>query len=190
LYPILESNDYRLESRLKNEHRTEGGAVDVVIHSKRRSALKLRKVAEDDLMKVYNWSNDPSVRSQSYNSAEITLDEHKTWFAKLLENENAFMFIGLKDQVDVGMVRIREEDEETVIGVLVDKNHRGQGFAAELVKLGCKEWRKINSSEVTAYIKKDNKASVAAFEKAGFRLSREEVHKGSPSYIYILNSDR
>jgi RimJ/RimL family protein N-acetyltransferase len=72
-----------------------------------------------------------------------------------------------------------------VISVVVDSEKRGRGYGTELIKNGTDRY--IQTTEVPrvdAYIKKDNEASVRAFEKAGYQFRKETTVKGDPSYCF------
>ena len=135
--------------------------------------LSLRKSTIKDLYKYYVWINDSEVREQSYNSNFIDLESHKTWFESALKNDAYFMCIFQNEfGEDVGQVRIQKQidkDKEALIGISIDSNHRGKGYAKEALILATEFYLKSNPGFlINAYIKEANLSSKLAFEKAGF----------------------
>jgi RimJ/RimL family protein N-acetyltransferase len=188
LYPILEKSGFMLELRLPGEHDVNGKKVDALIHQKTKGDLSLRKVrGESDMMIIFKWANDPLVRAQSYYPETISLEKHEKWFRDIMENERALLFIGRRNDHDVGFVRVNDSDDGAVIGVLVDENHRGRGYASELIKMASRRWMRWYGTPIRAFIKVENRASVAAFVKAGYVKEDELDVKGAASYLYVLN---
>ena len=54
----------------------------------------LRAMVEDDLEQVLAWRNHPEVRRWMYTTHEISLEEHRAWFASLMADplRHAFVF--------------------------------------------------------------------------------------------------
>jgi UDP-4-amino-4,6-dideoxy-N-acetyl-beta-L-altrosamine N-acetyltransferase len=48
--------------------------------------FSLRPVSEGDVELLYAWRNRPEVREFMYSSSEITIADHKGWFASMLED--------------------------------------------------------------------------------------------------------
>ena len=84
LYPVLEKNNFKLKKHLVNEVLVDEKKIDVFIHECINPSLLLevRVVKENDVDLIFNWSNDPLVRSQSFLSDPINFKEHEKWFKK------------------------------------------------------------------------------------------------------------
>jgi len=135
--------------------------------------LRLRKATIEDVEKYFNWVNDPVVREQSYNSRIIDLESHKKWFASALKDDTFFMCICQNELgEDIGQVRIQKQEEknkEALISISIDSNHRGKGYAKEILMLSTDSFLKFNQGFlINAYIKEGNLSSKLAFENAGF----------------------
>ena len=150
--------------------------------------LSLRKPNIADLELYFSWANDPEVRKQSYNSSYIDLESHTLWFTSALKNESYFMRI-CQNSIgeNIGQVRIHmQKDKQAFIGFSVDLNHRGKGYAKEILKLATDSFFKFNQGFfINAYIKEANLSSKLAFEKAGFHFIDMIEYEKFKSYHFI-----
>ncbi len=148
--------------------------------------ISFRKAKEEDLLDVYNWSNDLLVRKNSFNSDLIKLEDHKKWYLNKIKNKKSLFLIILINGKKGGVVRFEVKKDETTIGVLIAKNYRGQKLASKLLKESSKLYFNKFDKEIYAYIKKENKVSIKSFEKAGYKYFKERKINGSLSSIYKL----
>ena len=98
--------------------------------------LSFRKATADDVQLFFDWANDELVRFNSYNQQPVIYEKHVEWFSNKLADRN-YTFLVFEDakKQAVGQVRFQLENNGAVIGILVDKNHRGKGYAAEMLKM-------------------------------------------------------
>ena len=140
------------------------------------------------MMLYFNWTNDTSVRENSYQSEPISLENHQNWFYKKIKEETCFMVV-FENHIGtaIGQVRIQMQDDSTaIIGISNDVNHRGKGYAIKMIQMASEEFLKQNQQIcISAYIKIENKASEKAFQKAGYELDVVLEYDGIPSYHYI-----
>lgn len=127
--------------------------------------LKLRKINKEDCKILFEWTNDPSVRKNAFNTEPVKWEEHQKWFATKLQNENDEIFLFLKDGEPVGQIRFEKEEDYWKLSYSIAKEHRGHGLGKELVELGLNEVQ----GKVKAWVKKDNPASLKVFDRIGFR---------------------
>ncbi|MGH2667333.1 GNAT family N-acetyltransferase [Flavobacterium sp.] len=192
LYEVLLSCDFTEDARLKEHCYFDGKYFDVVIHSKINTGISFRKASEEDAQIYFNWTNDPSVRSNSYHSDVIPYENHINWFQSKLKDENCLMLIFQnQDNQNIGQVRIQKgEGYGAVIGVSTDENHRGKGYASQMIALASEEFLAKNPDIcISAYIKLENAASAKAFEKAGFVLKETLQYENAASFHYIKKYD-
>ncbi len=147
--------------------------------------MKFRRVIKEDLQLTYSWANDPSVRQNSYNSEKISLDEHKNWLFDKINDPDTLFLIGEENNESIGQLRFERFDNHAIIGITVAPSQRGKGYGAKILKEGLKEYSKLWKVPVHAFIKKDNIASIKAFEKAGFVFKEELNYRGHPSKLYV-----
>lgn len=135
--------------------------------------LTLRKITEDDILRVFEWSNDEDTRKNSFQSETIEWKNHCEWFKHQLEN-NAFFFIVLWQDEPAGIVRFSIQNETATIGVVIAPNFRGKKLAAPAIQKGCElVMNQFPSITIVAFIKKDNIGSLKSFEKANFRETKQ-----------------
>jgi RimJ/RimL family protein N-acetyltransferase len=150
--------------------------------------LSLRKPTLEDMEIYFSWANDPVVREQSYNSSVIDFESHKQWFESVFNNEAYFMCICQNaGGENVGQVRIQKnKNKESLIGVSIDSNHRGKGYAKEILTLATDLFLKSNHGFlINAYIKEGNLSSKFAFENAGFNFIEMIEYENFKSYHFI-----
>lgn len=192
LYEVLLSCGFNEDARLKEHCCFDGKYLDVVIHSKINNAISFRKAVEEDMALYFNWTNDPAVRSNSYNSDSISYENHINWFQSKVKDDNCLMLVFQNhDHQDIGQVRIQKSKENTaIIGVSTDENHRGKGYASKMIALATEYFLSKNPDIcISAYIKLENPASAKAFEKAGFVLKETLQYENTDSFHYIKKYD-
>ncbi len=155
--------------------------------------LSFRKVILADIKLYFDWANDSSVREQSYNSTAIDFENHKKWFECKLEDADCLMLVFQNEEKqNVGQVRIQKENEiEALIGISVASEHRGKGYAKEMIQLASDCFLDSNSGFlINAFIKEQNLSSKYAFEKAGFVLEEIVKYENSQSFHYIKRTKK
>lgn len=170
LFPILEKSNFVKEAVLKHHVIIQATKYDVVYHSYFCDELSFRDANYQDLMTYYNWTNDPEVRKYSYNSSPVSLESHTSWFQRKIQDPNVLMLIYTNSMNKIiGQVRIETTSGESIIGISIDKNHRGKGYASRIIEITSVKFKELNKKPITAYIKVENIASIKAFEEAGYR---------------------
>ncbi len=164
-----------------------GGAMRVAMELC-GAQLKLRPVQAEDRKLLWKWANDPQARASSFSTEPIPWEEHIEWFAKKIADPKCLMFIGTDDSgVPVGQVRFDLlVDSEAVVHVSVEAGQRGRGYGRELVLHGVRQMRQLTATHcVHAYIKPENRASVRAFEQAGFHHMGTKQLRGEQALHYV-----
>ncbi len=146
--------------------------------------LHYRFAQESDVDLYYEWANDESVRSNSYNQSKIDYDSHVNWFLRKLNDKNCFFYLFFNEKNEaVGQVRVEKKENETIIGISIDSNHRGNSFSTEMLKKSCNDYlEKHPFDKITAYIKIENTASLKSFQNAGYKDLEEVNLEGSNSF--------
>lgn len=170
----------------------DGAGCERASAALRGDRLVLRRVRAGDCRLLFDWANDPAVRSFSYNAAPIVWEEHAQWLKERLADPACFMFVGEEhDGTPVGLVRFQVNGEDAEASVNVASDRRGGGYGTALIGLGCAKLERGTALRTThAFIKLDNVASVRAFEKAGFIHAGREVVKGFASLHLVRNKGR
>ncbi len=145
----------------------------------------LRPAEPGDARRYFAWANDPVTRAQSYRSARISWPEHRDWFAARLGMPRRVRLYVALAPGPAGQIRFEKVRPGVAhVGISVAREHRGRGLATPLIRAGCRRAaRELRLKRVLAYIKKDNAASLAAFERAGFRRVRGVRRAGTDSIL-------
>lgn len=131
----------------------------------------LRSAAAADVDLLFQWANEPEVRSHSFSTAAITYEEHCQWFQRLLQDASRRQYIYMAGDIPVGQIRVQMQGERAEIGYSIDKAWRGRGYGKKMLLL---LEQKLLSEQpeiriLTAKVKAGNVPSEHVFLKAGYR---------------------
>ena len=143
-----------------------------------KGAMSLRPAVASDEALLLRWANDLQVRANSFSPAPIAPADHQRWFQASLSDAHRLLLIACDASgCPLGQIRFDRQPPgtgsgpvEALIDLSLDRCARGQGLAAELVRLGLqvmeRQWGP--SIEAVADVLDDNVASKATFARAGF----------------------
>jgi UDP-2,4-diacetamido-2,4,6-trideoxy-beta-L-altropyranose hydrolase len=152
------------------------------------SELKFRLAAADDVHLLFEWANDDLVRANSYNQQSIVFENHAKWFSEKLKDPSALFLIFLdKNEFPVGQVRYQINDKEAVVGILIDKMHRGKGYASKMLSMAADYFHMLYPDiEIHAFVKVTNIASYQAFIKAGYNLKGKLLYNNTDESFKLV----
>lgn len=130
----------------------------------------LRKATEKDMDLLFQWANDPIVRTNSFTTEPIPYQEHCEWYKKLLTRTDCHQYIYMQGRENVGQVRIIINGNEAEISYSICREKRCMGHGKRLIQLLGRQV-KIEFPDVkklTAKVKADNIASRQAFLDVGY----------------------
>jgi UDP-2,4-diacetamido-2,4,6-trideoxy-beta-L-altropyranose hydrolase len=142
----------------------------------------LRLVGEGDMRRLWEWSNDPDVRQQSFDQSPIEWADHVSWFTARQQDPQSSMYvIEFPLGVPVGVVRFQRDGESSaIVSIAIDAALRGGGLGSTAIRQACAHMRdEVGVSRIYAFIKPDNAPSIAAFGRAGFKSTTERSHEGA-----------
>jgi RimJ/RimL family protein N-acetyltransferase len=150
--------------------------------------LKFRMATPDDAHLLFEWANDDLVRSNSYNREPILFENHAKWFNEKLKDPNAIFLIFLDEsELPVGQVRYQTNDSEAVVGILIDKIHRGKGYASKMLSIAADYFHGLNPDiEIHAFVKVTNIASYQAFIRAGYSLREKLLYNNKDESFKLV----
>lgn len=189
LYVALDRAGFVLKQRIPKSILINNIFVDVLIHNLSLPFLEFKRATEKEVDLYFNWANDTLVRENSFKKDLISYDEHVKWFNQVIRDDNSYLLMFLFNNSPCGQVRIQKR-EECVIGISIDQNYRGYGFATKMLVLATQEYFKLtHQKQIIAYIKETNKASLKSFQNAGFRILNSEMIHDSLAYKLILKHE-
>jgi RimJ/RimL family protein N-acetyltransferase len=166
----LESGNRRREMAASSQELVDGeGSARVLMRLEGRS-LRLRVLGEADCQLLWEWANDPEVRTLSFSSEPIPQWQHVQWFKTKLSDPNCLIYLAIdRDDIPIGQIRYEIENNEAVVSVSIDRKFRNRGYGSTLIQLASQQAFHIaNLARIHAYIKPVNQASIRAFVKANF----------------------
>lgn len=139
--------------------------------------LRLRRVTADDARLLWQWANDPDLRSESLTREPIPWEAHLKWLTSRLASARSRLWVMEAGGQAVGHVRCETAPGSlsATLSFYVAPEYRGRGLGTALL-LAARELtlQELDVQEVLALASVTNLASCRAFEKAGFS-SRETV---------------
>ncbi len=150
-------------------------------------SITIREVTMNDAKLLFDWTNEPVTRQNSFNPELINWNTHVNWLNKRLEDSNYKIYILQKNNDPIGVVRF-ETTNQTIIGITVASKMRGKGFGSEILKMACSKFLENSKNDIFAYIKKDNVSSLKAFQKAGFTFYKEAIYQNTACVILTLKT--
>lgn len=151
-------------------------------------SVQLRPINETDRDIVFLWRNDPFIVERSTSRRNVSLEEHKTWFNRLLANKDVLAFIIEDEGQPIGHIRFKLENDCCIITIYLLQENTGKGYGVDAIQTGCKfaqdHWPK---NSIVAYVRKDNALGRSGFLKAGFSPSNEPCPSGHIALVLNRN---
>lgn len=129
---------------------------------------------------IFELSNDPLVRQNSFCQEQISWEEHLRWLEKKLRAENTFFYL-VRNQAGTLAAQVRFEPDDADryrVSFSVSQPFRGKSFSSHILRYA------INTLEATkgkvklkASVKKENTASMKCFRRVGFTPVLEDSEK-------------
>ena len=132
--------------------------------------IDMRAAKTSDAEKTWHWRNHPDTVANSLSPKTIVLNEHIRWWVNSLHSPQRALLIVQCDGEDIGVLRYDIDGATATVSIYLGSEWQNRGFASIALQTG-KEWLLLHHPHVSlicACIKADNKASIAAFQKAGF----------------------
>lgn len=140
------------------------------------SRLTLRAATSGDEAMLLGWRNDPEAIRFSVTGQGVRPAEHSAWLARRLGDPNTHLWIAEERGAPVGQVRVDVEGDTGTVSIAVAPGERGRGVGTAALRAMVREVERDPAvRRLRALVRTDNRASVRAFELAGFeRLGRLE----------------
>jgi UDP-2,4-diacetamido-2,4,6-trideoxy-beta-L-altropyranose hydrolase len=138
----------------------------------KKTQILLTPATLEDCQKLWEWRNDPQTREASFNSHNISYEEHERWFNLKIADPCTRIFIARDSQGnELGYVRFHIRGEEGEISVGVDKDYREKGYGVLAIKDGSNLLLDTQTVQrIVAHIKYGNRKAMNSFKRAGYSL--------------------
>ncbi|MEJ6580847.1 MAG: bifunctional UDP-2,4-diacetamido-2,4,6-trideoxy-beta-L-altropyranose hydrolase/GNAT family N-acetyltransferase [Akkermansiaceae bacterium] len=171
---LINDSDERLKLSASASRLIDGHGAGQVCDSLGLPDIHLRSAELPDAERLFLWANEPTTRAASFQSDPIPWESHLAWFTASLSNSaRTIWIIQTSQEIPLGQCRFDEESlHEFVISISLSPETRGKGLAALVITRACSKFIATHpEARITAWIKNSNRASLRAFERAGFHIA-------------------
>ena len=109
----------------------------------------LRETTEDDADLLFEWTNDASVRENSFSTDEISYDEHIRWFHHMLADDTIRQYIYMHEGEPAGQIRITIDGQTAEIGYSICKEKRDGCFTGSESRRGLPAGEEVKGKSET-----------------------------------------
>ena len=136
----------------------------------------LRLAQAGDVLDILHWRNDAHTRLMSRSGTVIEEDEHRAWFARVLEDPDRLLLVGTHAGRKIGMVRFdRHAPAQWEVNIVMAPEVRGQGFGKRLLATAIEHFFSLNlEASLVAEVKGANTASHRLFCSLGFARDTDD----------------
>jgi L-amino acid N-acyltransferase YncA len=132
-----------------------------------KSSLNIRDVELKDIHIMFNWVNDPDVRSNALNTTPIKWEEHEKWFTSRIKSAKTKIYILEWLNKPIGQIRFDSVENYWLIDYSIDVNFRGFGLGKLILEYSKEKF--TSPTNWIAYVKSSNQASLHVFRSLGFQ---------------------
>lgn len=152
-----------------------------------KSLLSVRKAVERDMMDIFNLTNEPEVRQNSFSIGEIEFEHHKEWFMDKIKGDDCLFLVAEAGNEFLGQVRFDIKKDEAVAGISMCVKYRGLGIGKDMLRKGIDILKSGHHGtlSVKAYIKEGNVFSIRLFEECGFAFAGQTEIKNQKALEYL-----
>ena len=137
-------------------------------------ACQIRLMTEDDLPMVLAWRNHPDVRRCMFTQHEISMEEHRNWFAKTILDTSRCLLIVEKAKQAIGYVQFSQVSDGGIANwgfYVCPKAPKGTGIKLGAMALS-HAFGPLKLQKVCGQAIGNNQASIAFHYRLGFVLER------------------
>lgn len=145
----------------------------------RAAGMSIRPATEADCASVYELRNHPDVRRHSRSSQPLAPESHATWFAATLRDPTRVLLIAEVAGSPIGVVRLDVSADSGEVSIYLAPDHHAGGWGGEVLRRA-EEWFRHRYPQVRRFVAEvlpGNPASLAMFDRAGYRESKTELVK-------------
>jgi UDP-2,4-diacetamido-2,4,6-trideoxy-beta-L-altropyranose hydrolase len=148
----------------------DGRGVWRVVEHMVCSDIEIRAARCDDARHLFEWRNDPSVRSASRSTEPFDWDRHQSWLASVLSSPNRLLLIGQRKGTPVGVVRFDVQGSEAEISIYLVPGPHPPGDGRSLLH-SAERWLTAQRpvvNQIRAEVSAGNTRSERLFLRAGY----------------------
>ncbi len=146
-------------------------------------SIELAPASSVDAEFVFRWRNDARTRRFFRDPSPITRETHDRWWSSALAEPSRTLLVARCASTAVGIVRLdRRSDDSAEVSIYLDPELTGLGLGPAALR-ALQRWVAVNSNlaVLSAHVLPENRASMRAFEEAGF------VRRGDTEWTWNRN---
>ncbi|PYV95646.1 MAG: UDP-2,4-diacetamido-2,4,6-trideoxy-beta-L-altropyranose hydrolase [Acidobacteria bacterium] len=188
LEQLLLTTDLRAAMSQRGCELVDGRGASRVVSAMRNDSLHLRRVVREDCRVLWEWANDQESRKYSFQSQQITWDQHVRWLDSKIDDPNYILFMVTNtDDVPVGHVRYELNKCRAVVSINMAPLFRSNGLGKEVLRMATQElFVSSRATEVNAYVKPVNERSLRLFAGEGFERQADSTVAGQHAAHFVL----
>jgi UDP-2,4-diacetamido-2,4,6-trideoxy-beta-L-altropyranose hydrolase len=177
---LLLSRELRVSLSERSRKLVDGDGADRVMAAIHGGDLRLRRVQEKDCRQLWEWANDPEVRPLSFATETILWERHLEWFNSKLRDPNAVLYLVVDSEgIAAGQVRYHIDNTKATVSISMAPPFRGKGYGKAVLAMATADlFRTTPVTEIDAYVKPNNAASLGLFTRAGYARETIEIIGG------------
>ena len=131
--------------------------------------VALRRATGRDADLLFEWRNDPDAVRFSVTGQTVSPSDHAAWISRRIADPGTRLWIAEEAGEAVGQVRVDIEGAEGTVSIGVAAGRRGRGLGTAILEAMVVELEHDGSvRRLRALVHAENRASLRAFERAGF----------------------
>ena len=135
--------------------------------------LRIRNAHQEDCLDIHKIRNEEEIRKFSFDTSEITFENHRSWFEKTLVDDKRRLFVVTEENQIYGVVRfdLSKDLKEAEVSIYVSKTAANKGVG----KFALLESEKLLKNEIASCKKIiakaliDNERSIQFFKNCAYQ---------------------
>ena len=133
-----------------------------------------------DVRSIFELSNDPLVRRNSFSQDQISWEEHLRWLERKLRAEDTFFYL-VRNRTGTLAAQVRFEPDGADcyrVSFSVSQPFRGKSYSSHILRFAISTLKAAKGKvRLKAFVKNENKASMKCFLRVGFISVLEDSEK-------------
>lgn len=191
LQVFISSVELRTKMSRRARELVDGEGAQRVVSAMQGGSLRLRAADQNDCRLLWEWANDPEVRTVSFSTDPIPWEQHLQWFNTKLGDPDAALYLAVDpEDTPIGHVRYQIDGARAAVSISLARPWRGKGFGRTVLAMATEQlFRTTTATIIDAYVKPVNEISLQLFTRAGYRRMANETVSGQDAIHFILDKN-
>jgi len=191
LQGLILSVELRTKMSQRAREFVDGEGARRVVSAMQGGSLCLRHATEKDCQLLWEWANDPDVRTVSFSTDPIPWERHLQWFNAKLADPDAVLYLAVDPEgAPIGHVRYQIEGARAAVSISLAKPWRGKGLGRTILAMATEDlFRTTPATIIDAFVKPVNAVSLQLFTRAGYTRLANEAVSGQDAIHFVLDKN-